>query len=41
MAAETEKHLTQIAAGQLTPEAGMAALQEAVTKVVKDAGYLK
>lgn len=41
MAAQTEKHLSRIAAGQDTPEEGMAALQEALTKVVKDAGYLK
>ncbi|TNC29448.1 ABC transporter substrate-binding protein [Amycolatopsis alkalitolerans] len=41
MAAETEKYLSQIASGQLAPEAGMTALQDAVTKVVKDAGYLK
>jgi multiple sugar transport system substrate-binding protein len=41
MAAQTEKYLSQIAAGKLTPEAGMGALQAAVTKVVKDAGYLK
>lgn len=41
MAAATEKYLSQIAAGQLAPEAGMAGLQDALTKVVKDAGYLK
>ena len=41
MAAETEKYLSQIAAGQVSPAEGMEALQSAVTKVVKDAGYLK
>ena len=41
MAAETEKFLTQIASGEVSPAQGMDALQAAVTKVVKDAGYLK
>ncbi|GAA3801119.1 ABC transporter substrate-binding protein [Streptomyces chiangmaiensis] len=41
MSAQTEKYLSQIAASQVTPEAGMAALQDALAKVVKDAGYLK
>lgn len=41
MAARTEKHLSRIVAGQDSPEKGMAALQDALTKVVKDAGYLK
>lgn len=40
MAAATEKYLSQIAAGQLTPKKGMNALQDALTDVVKDAGYL-
>lgn len=41
MAAVTEKHLGEIAAGVVGAEAGMNALQAAVFEVVRQAGYLK
>lgn len=39
MVTATEKHLAQIAAGSVTPEDGMAALQTDLLKVVQDAGF--
>jgi multiple sugar transport system substrate-binding protein len=40
MAAQTEKHLSRIAAGDVDPGRGMAELQDAVVDVVKEAGFL-
>src|SRR5699024_242153 len=39
MVTATEKHLAQIAAGSVTPEDGMEALQADLLKIVQDAGF--
>lgn len=40
MASQTEQHLSRIAAGDVEPRRGMDELQDAVVRVVKDAGFL-
>lgn len=40
MASQTEKHLSRIAAGEVEPRRGMNELQDAVVRVVKEAGFL-
>lgn len=40
MASQTEKHLSRIAAGEVEPRRGMGELQDAVVRVVREAGFL-